>query len=98
MSILQVLTSLLSDRIETATKTALAPLAPYLRRIALGVTLVILSSVAFIFTMLFIATGLFLSLSNYAALSEAALWTALPCGVVGAISLFWGLSIIRPPR
>ena len=98
MGFADIITSIISDRLEGAAKNALAPVAPYLRRITIGALLIILSAVVFALTLLFISAGMFLSLSGYDTLSEAAFWTALPGAVVGGLLIFWGIYIIRPPR
>jgi ABC-type polysaccharide/polyol phosphate export permease len=79
-------------------KSILNPMADYLRRVSIGVMLIVLSS-SLIGVMLFaLLVALFFGLSPYHALAYPALWVALVAFVLGLLTLVSGLRLVRRPK
>lgn len=85
------------DAVERGIKEALAPLAPYLRKLAGGVILMALSLFAFSLVLLSLAGALFFALAGL-PYAIAALWTALIFFVIGLAILGAGAGMVRRPR
>lgn len=91
-------TDRISDSIADAIKAGLAPLAAYLRMLAGGVLLVLLSVFAWSITVVFLALALFFAIGPSEAYAIPALWTALCSGLLAIVLLLFGLGMIRRPR
>ncbi|HSI20286.1 MAG TPA: hypothetical protein VLA04_01065 [Verrucomicrobiae bacterium] len=87
----------LTDQVEGAMKDAVSPLAPYLRRIALGVTCIVLSILGFSLMLMSAGVAIFLGLAGL-PYAEAALWTTLIFAFLGAFILMIGLTFTKKPR
>lgn len=82
-------------------KGALAPLAPYLRRLGLGFSLVLSSILAWGAALFFLLLSLFFRLGDNAGLADfigPAVTTGLISLVFGIILVFSGFSLLRRPR
>lgn len=96
--LLKLIAGTVADFTAGEIKSALSPLAPYLRKLGVGFV-IILVSFAFWFTgLLFLLVGLFLYLSHLDAYLAAALW----CGVISLLGagglLLAGLKMLKSPR
>lgn len=99
MPILQLAIKYLLERTGEAVSSrvthALAPVAPYLRQLSLGLGCIILSLPCFMLTLLFLTASLFLQLLHGSDWSIPALWTSLVTTIVGGGFLGAGLSILK---
>ncbi len=84
-------------RLEQAAKEALSPVAPYLRRLALGTVMIFVSTTGFMLALCAFIAALFLVLAGlpYAA---AVAYTGLASLGTSLIITIWGASMVRPPR
>lgn len=82
-------------------KGAIAPLAPYLRRLGLGVSLVLSSLLAWGAALFFLLLSLFFRLGDSAGF-EALIGPAVTTGLIslafGIILIFFGFNLLRRPR
>lgn len=97
MSLFSLAMDYVASQVESAIKEAVAPLAPYLRRLSFGFVLVFLAAVAWQLTLLFLGAALFLSLVHY-PYPEAALWTAGAFFLLGGVLAVFGMGTMRKPR
>lgn len=99
MPILQLAIKYLLERTGEAVSSrvthAIAPVAPYLRQLSMGVGCIILSLPCFMLTLLFLTASLFLHLLHGSDWSIPALWTSLVTTIVGGGFLGAGLSILK---
>ena len=93
----RVLQRALTTILEKALKEAMMPLAPFLRRLASGAALVVLSMLGFALTLLYLTVSFFCAVADL-PYAIAFLWTALASGLVSAVVLAIGVSMIRKPR
>jgi len=97
-SIVQLIANYLGRQVERSVKQGIAPAVPYLRGLAFGVALVLVS--APLFSLAFIAIGgaVFAAFAGYNHFIVPALWTALVFAVIAILVLTMGLGKIRRPR
>jgi len=88
----------LLDLVGSSLKKAFRPVADYMRRISAGVVILIVSSVAWIASLVFLLLTLFFALSDYHNLALPAFWTGLASIIVGTIMVLIGLRLVRRPR
>ena len=88
----------MSSQLEQALKRAVQPLPLYLRKLAVGTVLILLSSFGFSLTILFLSIALFLGLANYTVLAYSALWCSLATTLIAALLLGIGLLTVRKPK
>jgi hypothetical protein len=98
MRLFGLLSELLGSHIERTVKEAIAPLPFYIRKLALGATVILLSVVGLGLTFLFLLMALFFAIANYHALVVPALWTSLISTVAGLLCLWIGFTLVRKPR
>lgn len=102
MKFLTTLLSLFSDKtaeiIANEIKNGISPLAPYLRRVSIGVVLIIISVLAWFSGLFFLLISLFVYLSNLPEYVIPALLTSLACFVIGFLFVFLGFRFVRKPR
>lgn len=102
MKFLTLLLSFFSDKaadtLAREIKAGISPLAPYLRRISIGVVLILLSVLAWFSGLFFLLVSLFVYLSNLSQYLLPALLTSLTCFVVGFLFVFFGFRFVRRPR
>lgn len=84
--------------VDASLKAAVAPLAPYLRRLGFGITLVVLSALGWIAALVFYLLAFFLSLSDQGRYVAPALWTGSVGLGIGLLFLIFGLNLLRKPR
>ncbi len=95
--ILQLIAWRVASRFTSEFQLALAPAVGYVRRVGIGLLIVVLSGVAFLASLSFILLGLFFYLSQADGFMAPAFWTSLMSGIVGLILVFFGLHFIRRP-
>jgi hypothetical protein len=100
--IFKLLTALLSEnaakKVVDNVKDGLSPLAPYMRKVSVGVTMVIVSAFTWSLTVALLLAGLFLHLGKVDAYVAPALWTGFACFGISLILVIGGLRIIKAPR
>lgn len=96
--ILRGVTAGIAEEIENAAKSAVSPLAPYMRRLATGMIVAVCSAFSFAGALLFAAVSLFLKIADHGDLAVAALWTAGALLLIGALILSLGFSFLKRPR
>lgn len=80
------------------TRGVLRPVGPYLRKLGLGLSLVISSLVAWVAALLFLLLALFFGLANLDSFIGPALWSGLVSVVIGIVLVSSGFSMLRWPR
>lgn len=88
----------LGGQVENSLKRAFSPVAPYLRRLAMGVICLFLGSLCFSLTLILLGTALFAHLSGYGHLVGGALWTALVFALLCGAFFAGGSRLLRRPR
>jgi len=88
----------LGDQVEHSLKRAFSPVAPYLRRLAMGVVFLFLGALCFSLTLILLGTALFAHISGYSHLVDGALWTALVFAVLCSVFGASGIRMLRRPR
>lgn len=84
--------------LERTLKHTLEPFAGYLRRLGFGMVLILLSGAAWSSTFLLILLALFFHLGHLATYASPALWTALVSAILGLITAWVGIRLVRKPR
>jgi hypothetical protein len=87
----------IATRLEQVAKDALSPIAPYLRKLAIGTVLVLVSTAGFIMGLCGAMVALFLLIADL-PYADAAGWCALASFGVSLLLTLSGASMIRPPR
>lgn len=90
--------SAVSEKIASELKLGISPLAPYLRRISMGVVLIMLSVLSWFSGLFFLLITLFVYLSDLSQFVVPALFTSLTCFLIGCIFVFFGFRLVRKPR
>ena len=98
MGIFTVLSDIIGERIEATVKQAVSPLPGYLRKLASGMLVIILSIGAFVSALIFLALGFFFAVANFHTLMVASLWTSLVAGLTAILIFMIGLLLLRKPR
>ena len=98
MGLFTVLSEIISERIENTVKQAVSPLPGYLRKLASGVIVIVLSIGAFVAALIFLALGFFFAVANYHTFMVASLWTSLVAGLTAILIFMIGLLFLRKPR
>jgi hypothetical protein len=88
----------ITREVERGLKQALRPLAEYLRMLALGSGLVIVSTVGYLFALAFGSVGIYFTLLDRVTEAGAAFWLGGGWLVIGVGLMLLGLNRIRPPR
>jgi hypothetical protein len=88
----------LGDQVEYNLKRAISPIAPYLRRLAMGAACLFLGALTFSLTLILLGVALFSGFGGYGHVVSASLWTALPFGVLCLAFFSVGLHLLRRPR
>jgi len=87
----------IATRLEQAAKTALSPIAPYLRKLALGTVLILVSASGFMIGLFAAMAALFLLIAGL-PYADAAGWCALAAIGCSLLITLTGASLIKPPR
>lgn len=87
-----------ADRLADEVKAGLAPVGPYLRRLSLGVVLVLMSGFAWFIGLIGLVTTLFLYLSDLSSYVLPALYTSGICWLVAVLMVLLGFNLLRKPR
>ncbi len=91
--------ALLEEQIEYSVKRAVSPLAPYLKKLAAGVVLILIAGGISLFGFLFLLVALFFSLTdNLTLYAVPALWTAASCLGTGILLSVFAGSFLKRPR
>jgi len=98
MGFLSALSDIATAQIEQTIKEAVSPLPFYLRKLAFGTVIIVLSLFGLGLAFLFLAVALFFAVANYHTLAIASLWTSLLSGLIGASFLVIGIQLVRKPR
>jgi hypothetical protein len=98
MEFLGTIRTMVADELEAIVKQALAPIAPYLRKLGLGLGVLMISITAFCLGLLFFSGAIFWGFSHMAALSLAAVWTGLIFVGIAIIFLIFALLLLHRPR
>jgi hypothetical protein len=96
--LLRLLAENIANRIASGVKAGVAPLGPYLRRLSLGVLMVLLSAPLWFTGVLFLLVSLYLSTSHLGSFMVPGLWTAGACFLVALVLTGVGMGMLRPPR
>jgi len=88
----------LFDVVNSQMKKVLRPVADYLRRLSVGIVILIISSIAWVASLIFLLLTLFFSLSDYHNLVLPAFWTGLVSIILGTILVSIGIRLVRRPR
>ena len=92
------LAALFGERINREIKAALSPVAPYLRKLSLGMLVIVLSFGLWLLGLLFLLISLFVYLGGLDAYFHPALWTSLISFLLGLLTVMGGLKLLRRPR
>lgn len=93
-----MITERFEDAINESLRRALAPVAPYLKKLTLGMVVMVLAVPMLNFALICVAGAVFAGFSGHADLVAPALWTALVFGVLALLAITIGLSLVRRPR
>jgi hypothetical protein len=96
--VLRFLTTFIAGFVGNQVKDGLTPVAPYLRKLALGTVLILVSVGFWLMGVLFLAVSLFFALSTLDAYVQAALWSLAACWGIALVILLTGVSMVRKPR
>lgn len=88
----------LLDIVNDQAKRLFRPIAEYLRRLGIGLAILIVSAIAWSASLVFLLLTLFFALSEYHNLVLPAFWTAAASICVGIVFLLVGLTLVRKPR
>ena len=97
-ALLDIVLAQVSARVEQEIKQLFAPVAPYLRRLGIGLALLLVSAGMWLIGLLFILIGLFFSLSSPSVYTHAAFWTAGVSLIIAASIAGIGISQLKQPR
>ena len=76
---------------------AVAPVGPYMRKIVMGIALVLLSVVCFSLTLLSLVGTLWLAFAHQGEWAMAGVWTSIVTTIIGGIFLVIGLQLFKKP-
>ena len=79
-------------------RLALSPIAPYLRKLGVGLLLVLMSALAWFAGLIFFLLTLFFYFADVAKWLYPALWTGLVSWAVAIIFVLWGMSFLKKPE
>lgn len=96
--IVDIATGRIADRVSHEIKRGVSPLAPYLRRLAIGATLLISSALLWFTCFTFLMLGLFFGIASVRTYVAPALWTSLVTGLIALWMSVGGLGMLRKPR
>ena len=88
----------LTDASERLIKASLEPLAAYLRKLSIGVVIVIVSSVAWSTTVVLLLLTLFFAVSPLTRYALPCLYTMGASVVVALVTMLSGLALLKRPR
>jgi hypothetical protein len=92
-----LLSGQVANTIERQLKGALSPVAPYLKKLGVGVALLLVSSGVWLLGLLFLLIGLFLSISGLGHY-VAALWTGVVALFLALLLTLFGILQLRRPN
>jgi uncharacterized membrane protein YphA (DoxX/SURF4 family) len=98
MNIIQLVMSYAAMEAQSRMKEAISPVAPYLRRLMVGVVIMLSGIGAMWLGFIFLALSVFTQLLELPDFTMPALWTGLIFIGVGLILFGSGLLMIRRPR
>jgi fatty acid desaturase len=97
MNIVSMFGEYLSATIERSIKEAVSPLAPYLRKLAMGAVFIAIGIISLWIVLIALAAAVFLGFAGLAYWA-AALWTALVFGGFGLVVMALGFGSMKKPR
>jgi len=93
-----MLADFLQREVERTIKRALRPFVAYLRMLFVGLNLIVLALVSYIFTLGFASVGLYFLILHTTVNAVAVFWVSGVWLVIAALLTALGSSKLRPPR
>ena len=96
--LLRLLAEHIAGRISSTVKAGVAPLGPYLRKLSVGVLMVLLSAPLWFTGVLFLLVSLYLSTSHLGSFLVPGLWTAGASFLIALVLTGVGIGMLKAPR